>query len=302
MLTIDSNTIRESHRLGEYWQSNRIVNLLDMIKELDICGLSAAINTINDLKCSVAAIRMATSQMGFKIPIPEVENQKMRDIVSKTLEIIKVGFLDVDLSEFWKTYDLQINRLLKADTVEKMEEILSNLESVLNYVLSAERCFVISRDVHQYLKDDAIHQNIRDYMPECLYDLEEANKGFVFGRNTASVFHCMVALEYVFPKLILLLNASGASIDPNMPLDKNWNQFLNLIDKEIGRLKNISQDPDSKKKLELISEISQRMRWVKGAWRNPVMHARGQFIEEVVIDIMMQTNSFLKFISINSKP
>lgn len=296
MLVVDNDTIQESHKLGGYWQSNRIVSLLDMIKRFDMDRLSKSIKSVSDLKTVVDGVKMATEQFGKVISIPDAQRKQIADIVADSLTLVKHGFDEIELSHFWAAYDSKIKEISRADSIDSMHEIMIGLNSIINYELESKQWFTLSRDNQQYLKDEAIHVTIRLHFPDCVFDLEEANKCIVFGRNTATVFHCMLALEIVFPRILDLLKASGSEFDPKDHLDENWNKLLNFIDKQIKELREKPQDEENKKRINTISEISHRMRWVKYAWRNPVMHARGQFSEEIVIDILYQTKSFLRYI------
>ena len=100
----------------------------------------------------------------------------------------------------------------------------------------------------------------------------------------------MRALEFVLSSLSTELGMSLSR--------KNWEQILNMMEKEI-RLRS-TKNPDEKWKNEderFFTQAATHFRIIKDAWRNHAMHGRDKYTEEEAGEIYGSVNSFMRHLS-----
>jgi hypothetical protein len=122
-------------------------------------------------------------------------------------------------------------------------------------------------------------------LPECSEDIVEASKCAGCGRYTACVFHLMRVLEAATSRFAGLLNIQPIN---SAGKDKNWQVFLNEINKKIGTMP--QQDAKTKK----YAAISANLYNVKLAWRNEVMHPKQTYTEEETSNVWVASRGFMK--------
>jgi hypothetical protein len=116
-------------------------------------------------------------------------------------------------------------------------------------------------------------------------DIAEASKCIACARYTAGVFHLMRALE--------VGTAKFADIFAILPIDKRgkdkqWQNFLDEINREIGKL------PSHDQKTKNYAEISANLYNVKLAWRNEVMHPKQTYTEEEALEVFAASRAFMR--------
>ena len=92
------------------------------------------------------------------------------------------------------------------------------------------------------------------------------------------------------------LKELGSSYDPQKALNDNWGTIINKIDSELKALQSTKRTKQRNVKIQQLSEINAHMRSVKNAWRDPTMHARGQFSDQIASDILTHTTSFIRYV------
>ena len=127
-----------------------------------------------------------------------------------------------------------------------------------------------------------------DAFPSIQFDVEEGGKCLALGRYTASVFHCMRIMEVGLEAL------SGAL---ELEIAPNWNNALNLIEKEIRSRSVATHGANWKDDEAFYSEGAAHFRVVKNAWRNHTMHRRETFDEERARGILQSTADFMRHLA-----
>ena len=108
--------------------------------------------------------------------------------------------------------------------------------------------------------------------PIALENLDSARFCYRFDEFTASVFHSMRAVESILAALAREL----VNVDPSR---EQWHTLIERIEAAIREFDKQPKTPDRDKKQTSYSEIAMQFRFIKNAWRNHVMHLRGNYKE-----------------------
>jgi len=128
---------------------------------------------------------------------------------------------------------------------------------------------------------------------ETIFEQVEAVKCLALGRYTATVFHLMRVLEKGLKAL-----ASNLNVQFSIPFDyQNWQNIIEQIEKEIGRLALQPKGQQKTDDLKVYSEIAQQFRYFKDAWRNNVAHSRETYSPEQALSIMRHVREFMQDIT-----
>jgi hypothetical protein len=167
---------------------------------------------------------------------------------------------------------------------------LSEIESRFADYLVGVRLFALNEQQSIYLNtgSDLLAQIVCDRFPSVVFEMEEAAKCAALGRSTASVFHCMRALE---PPIRALATFLGAP-DPTSPAEKNWGFVLGEI-----RTRLDSKYPKSKRLKgtdgHTVERIFATLDAIKNPWRNTTMHAEATYQPHEAAHILQCVNVFL---------
>ena len=126
-----------------------------------------------------------------------------------------------------------------------------------------------------------------DSFPSAIDAIEEAERCFALGRNTACVFHCMAIMDR---GLAALRKHLGTGINPDTD---TWESIIASIQGAITR-KRTSLDKAAWKGVEAFyEEALSDLRAVKNAWRNPTMHFRRVYTEEQAAKVRARVKDFM---------
>jgi len=262
-----------------------ILSLLDMIVQFELHKITAA------------HLGLRKMYDKYKEYPPESFDEDFIEIVINALKGAENLLKNIDIGNLGLYFQLLEEDIKKNSKPNIILERLHNLVTVFDYVLLNNYCFVLPPQDIKYFEEDAIPKQIRENLPDCIFDLEEANKCFAFGRTTACVYHSIRSLEFILPLIAKKLSGLGSSYDPKKALNDNWGTIIDKIDKELKVLQ--QSTPRSKQrntKIRKLSEINAHMRSVKNAWRDPTMHAHGQFAEQIASDILNHTIGFIRYV------
>ena len=180
------------------------------------------------------------------------------------------------------------------DGVALTEAQLSDLIGALEYLIKTFRDELDGRPlfVGTARAVDLLHQDaapfgeaVEDAFPVSAQDISEAAKCLALGRSTACVMHLMRALEEPLSMLAMRCGVEDAA---------NWNTLLNQIESRL-RQRGASQDEGWE---QWASEAATHFRFIKNAWRNHAMHARGSYDEARANEIYGSVGSFLRHLAI----
>jgi hypothetical protein len=152
--------------------------------------------------------------------------------------------------------------------------------------------FTIERNKQEYLDENIISDAVANAFPSATEDMRKAGKCLAFDQWTASVFHCMRALE---------IGLQVLADDLKVPFERrNWENIINDIEAKIKDIDKGNAKADWKKK-QFYSEVAVEFRYFKNAWRNHVVHARTTYDEEQAEKIFDHTKQFMAYLATELK-
>jgi hypothetical protein len=124
--------------------------------------------------------------------------------------------------------------------------------------------------------------------PNASFEIEEAAKCIAFERYTASVFHCMRAMEFGIKAIAKFLDIP----DPAKPVEKNWGVILKTINDAMDSKypKNARLPKTTGATLELLYA---NLDAIKNPWRNATMHVENVYAPHEALHIARCVGMFL---------
>lgn len=261
------------------------------ICEIDLVGISLGLDYLRQINDTLEAMedKSATALVTPQTQVLLVQALNYAEHALSQLDLTRIPEHIESLRALLSTG----NPVLRQVVYDSMKP----LDGIVKHEIRCAKFFYLSRDMVTFLENEAINHNIRNEFPKSVYDLEEASYCHVFGRSTACVYHCMCALENVFPKIAEKAASWGVhySLQTNFP--ETWGRMLAGLDAAVKREAQLPRrDRDSEMHRE-ISELVSYMRSLKVAWRDETMHARGQFNNTVADSILRQTIALLDYLA-----
>ena len=113
--------------------------------------------------------------------------------------------------------------------------------------------------------------------PSAVSEMRAARNAYAVGLNTASVFHCMRALEHG-------LRAMASDVGKIFDI-QNWQNIIDEIEAEIkSEAKTLPRGAPKNDRLQFLSKAAAQFLYFKDGWRNYVSHGRVNY-EEANADI-----------------
>ncbi len=185
----------------------------------------------------------------------------------------------------------QIDRVLAICERPKSPELtraLKELHSRIDDLLHSTIVYIVSPDkVKHYENPFGEWQKVPDSFPSAMDAIEEAEKCFALGRNTACVFHCMAIMDC---GLAALGRHLRAGINPDTD---TWEDIIKKIDAAINSKRTGMNRAAWKKDEAFYAEALSDLRSVKDAWRNPTMHFRRIYDEDQAAKVLERVRDFM---------
>jgi hypothetical protein len=206
-----------------------------------------------------------------------------------------------DIAEKCKALDLPVS----LDAVDDLEEIdsdadLYTLESRLDHVqkcvqseLKSKLFFFVAKAKY-YIQplegwDEALKRFNGSTSANAIeMDVEEAGKCLAFDRGTACVFHLMRIVE-------IGVQEFGLRIGFHKATETVWDTIMDKIGKAIDALP-ILTAVQRQKKLEYQGVVPY-LHAVRKAWRNPVMHPKGEYTPEQATEIFLAVRLYMNHLA-----
>ncbi len=133
--------------------------------------------------------------------------------------------------------------------------------------------FVFPHKAPYCLNHNLFGEDVSAAFPGARADATSAGNCYAFGLNNASVFHSMRVLEHGLEEL-----ATKFSVPFGID---NWAVVIDQIDSKIRELaKTLPKGTAKTKELQFYGQAAKEFSHFKNAWRNHVMHGRGNYGEE----------------------
>lgn len=199
------------------------------------------------------------------------------------------GFgINVSISQIDSLIDLASMR--RKPTYDAFSYRLNAILSVLYSELGMKSAFSVDgNDLNYVLPTDPIFgHSVEISFPSASFDIEEAATCYGLGRDTASVFHLMRAVETG-------LRAIAASLGLPDPTGsgRNWGQMSGAIKAECDH-RSASGGWASSDDRTFYNEVYASIDSVRVAWRNTTMHVEKRYTHDEAEQILAVTKGFLK--------
>jgi len=123
------------------------------------------------------------------------------------------------------------------------------------------------------------------------FDIREAGNCFAVGRNTACVFHVMRVIESALEEAAKVIGVP-LELESESP---SWEQILKTIKVRVGQIESTEPKEENwRQKRQFAQIIMERIRSIKDAWRNPVMHVVAQHDEHSARSVLNHTEAFMR--------
>lgn len=133
-------------------------------------------------------------------------------------------------------------------------------------------------------------ETVDQAFPGASMEIRDAARCLALGQGTASVFHCMRALEPA-------LRALGAEFGVEMLESDNWNSVLNDIQTAVRDRENSKRRPHWKEDEPYYMEACTHFFIIKNAWRNHTMHLKLRFTEQEALRVYEHTRTFMQHLA-----
>jgi hypothetical protein len=196
-----------------------------------------------------------------------------------------------------------INRMLSSMTSNMLMNDLRNKLRMLIEIFEDEIEVLLflhipSYKVSRYQRKNLFGVNVFNAFPSAAFDIQQAGTAYAVGLYTACVFHLTSATEYF---LRALARDRKIILPRNSTLDRaTWDVVLKELDKELA---NIGNWPNSKGEVktqaqEFYGTAIAEIRAIKDAWRNPVSHSKGNYMELDALQVMSHVERLGQTLSI----
>lgn len=145
-----------------------------------------------------------------------------------------------------------------------------------------------------FIPSKFIPNTIEEPFPLARNELVEAGKCFAFDRYTASVFHCMRAIE-----IGLRAMAVHLAIDEfKYPLEQaDWEGIIRKIESKILGMKDLPRTAEKDDSQNFNSSAAMEFRYFKDGWRVRVAHTRETYDETSAIRVLEHAVTFIEILS-----
>jgi len=180
-------------------------------------------------------------------------------------------------------------------------EILGTLESIRAMVgaelQSRKFLYIPSPDDEKIRQTKPFGNQVYQAFPSARQDLTNAGTAFAVELYTASVFHLMRSAEYglralAWDRRVKTLTKAGRAY----PLDlATWEDILRELDPEVAKIANWPRTKGQirTQAMEFYGTAVEEIRGFKDAWRNHVMHTRGNYIREDAVQLISHVQRFM---------
>ncbi|HEX9791250.1 MAG TPA: hypothetical protein VGA60_11350 [Kiloniellales bacterium] len=178
------------------------------------------------------------------------------------------------------------------DVPQSQREFTLLIDAVKAEIRNKLFMFVPAHLAKYYESDALLSERARSAFPTSTIEIRNAGSCLAAGLNTASVFHCMRAVEH---GLRALANNVGVTFEA-----QQWKNVIDQIESEIRKLGNTLPAGTAKtERLQFLSQASAGFSHFKDGWRNHVMHTRASYDEAQATVVIENVRVFLDALSKN---
>jgi hypothetical protein len=218
------------------------------------------------------------------------EKQKVRDYLVQIWDICEALKLPV-------SHDLISARMELVGNDDKLPKTLGEYEilvdAVRHEIKNKTFLFVSSHKAKYYENSKLVTGAVVAAFPTAFNELVLAGSCHACDFDTASVMHCMRALEIALGALARDLGVTNTV--------ENWQTLIDQCEAAIRVIQNLPKTDPKKQNLPFYSESAVQFRYFKDAWRNHAAHARISYSEQQANEIMVHVCSFFEILATQLK-
>jgi len=177
---------------------------------------------------------------------------------------------------------------LNAALVDTESRFMDHLNDIKLFVLGQQEAGLLEPSDNLLAFSGAPVDGFSRAFPNGSFEIEEAAKCIAFERYTASVFHCMRAMEIGIKAIASFLEIP----DPAKPVEKNWGIILRAINDAMNSKypKGTRLPKTTGATLELLYA---HLDAIKNPWRNATMHVENVYAPHEAVHIARCAGMFL---------
>jgi hypothetical protein len=142
-------------------------------------------------------------------------------------------------------------------------------------------------------KNDLVSPAVSKAFPDVPGELREAANCLAIGFYTASVFHCVRAIEIGMRVVAVSLGVSFP-----FPIEQaDWANIIDQMEAKIRAMKDRAKSAEKESDLKFYSETAMQFRYFKDAWRVRVSHARESYDEAQATSVMEHAVTFFELVA-----
>lgn len=273
---------------GESTSHYRLVGLLDLVKKIDVGDLFQLSLVLS--KHQTLTLHLMAGGVPATHHQTTMHDKGTRDILAKYLFGVKKACEDADLPVTSSMVSKLVETVqTEAFDIEALEDRYTQIHAVMRNELSLRVCLIVDPSrVHFFQEPLDGWGDVLAKFPSCAVDIEEASKCLALNRSTACVFHSMRVVE---AGLEALAKALGIPYEY-----KNWDPVLKQL-AHIAETEYQKLEDRWKGQRQKFLDARERLTAIKDALRNPTMHVRGTFTEEMAEDVYRSARGFMNHLA-----
>jgi len=289
MLTEDRLTQYSATGFWRGEMAGEVISLYDMLTEFDVMEAAELYQAI---ELPILSVEKELYSRNFGQPPPTLGK-----LLVQCVNIFSAYSVTAKIANV-QDYVAVLKTALRAKSdVMRIADILKDIRTTIRNELNGQKCFMVSRDCIKYLEADAIPQIIRDYFPECIRDLEQANKCLAFGLDAACVYHCGCLLQPTLEYLAASVHVLGGTYDPKSVTRDQLGKICNILDKQVATLDNASKSDAVREELKLLGDLVRLVRAILHSWRHDNAHGRNTYAPGEVEKILQGTSNLVEYLA-----
>ena len=208
----------------------------------------------------------------------------LQEHLSKLLDLCES--LDLPVSK-----DLVIGAKKDPPQTEREFELLTN--ALYSEAKNKLLIFVPPHRGKYFYAAKFIKEEIKGAFPKAHAEIREAGKSFALERYTATVLHCVRAVEIGLKAMAVALK-----VENKIPIELlEQETLIRQIESKISDMKDGAKGPEKDANQNFYSEAAMQFRYFKDGWRVRAAHARETYDEDQASGIIEHTVTFFEILA-----
>lgn len=255
-----------------------LLGLLALMRSFEASGIAPVFASLAQL-AQVASTDRKNEKVAPDMRLRATEILGSAWVVCKDMELAESRGMIERLQEQFGIGDLR-----SAEIQHSFHDLTRLMESEMD-----KRLFLIVQpDAARFYEQDALFgPEVRKAFPDARDDIREAGSCYATGAATATVYHCMCALE---APLRWMAKELGVPFG-----DDGWQVVISKIESEIHKLgPTLPRGSAKSQRLQFLGEAAKEFIYFKDGWRNYVAHAKVSYDRDQALSVLNHTGAFMR--------